>query len=99
MNDYELLIQNGSTVYSPIVEEGIEWETERKGSPGKLTFKILQDNLLNFTEGNAIRFKYKENNVFYGFAFTKKRDKNPIITRTAYDQLRYLNNKDTYIYR
>ncbi len=99
MNDYELLIQNGSTVYSPIVEEGIEWETERKGSPGKLTFKILQDNLLNFTEGNAIRFKYKENNVFYGFAFTKKRDKNPIITITAYDQLRYLKNKDTYIYK
>lgn len=36
MNDYELLIQNGNTVFSPIVEEGIEWETERKGSPRKI---------------------------------------------------------------
>lgn len=32
----ELLIQNGNTVYKPIVEEGIEWETERKGSPRKI---------------------------------------------------------------
>jgi hypothetical protein len=33
MDKCELSIQNGNTVYSPIVEEGIEWETERKGSP------------------------------------------------------------------
>ena len=64
-----------------------------------MTFKVLQDSLLNFTEGNAIRFKYKENEVFYGFAFSKKRDKNPVITVIAYDQLRYLKNKDTYVYK
>lgn len=28
---YELIIQNGSTIYEPIVQDGIEWETERKG--------------------------------------------------------------------
>lgn len=66
---------------------------------GKLTFKVLQDNLLSFTEGNAVRFKYKENNTFYGFAFTKKRNKNPLVTVTAYDQLRYFKNKDTYVYK
>lgn len=33
MGNCELLIQNGNTVYAPVVEEGIEWETERKGSP------------------------------------------------------------------
>ena len=35
---------------------------------------------------------------FLGFVFTKKRDKDQIIEVTAYDQLRYLNNKDTYVY-
>ena len=99
MDDCELLIQNGSMVYAPIVEEGIEWETERKGIPGKLTFKVLKDNLLNFTEGNAIRFRYKDHDTFYGFAFTKKRSKDPLITVTAYDQLRYFKNKDTYVYK
>lgn len=66
---------------------------------GKLTFKVLQDNLLSFTEGNAVRFKYKDNNTFYGFAFTKKRSKDPLITVTSYDQLRYFKNKDTYVYK
>ena len=36
--------------------------------------------------------------IFFGFVFSKKRDKDQIITVTAYDQLRYLNNKDTYVY-
>ena len=36
--------------------------------------------------------------VFYGFVFTKSRQKDQIITVTAYDQLRYLNNKDTKVY-
>lgn len=35
---------------------------------------------------------------FTGFVFSKKRDKDGIITVTAYDQLRYLKNKDTYVY-
>lgn len=94
----ELLIQNGSRVFIPAVEEGIEWSTERAGSPGKLTFKVHMDNILDITEGNAVRLKWNGNNVFYGFIFSKKRDKEKIYTITAYDQLRYLKNKETYVY-
>ena len=42
--------------------------------------------------------KVNGKNVFYGFVFIKKRDKDGIISVTAYDQLRYLKNKDTYVY-
>ena len=94
----ELLIQNGSKIYAPIVQEDVEWQTERVGTPGKLSFKVLKDQTLDITEGNAVRFKSDDNNVFYGFIFSKKRDKEGIITITAYDQLRYLKNKDTYVY-
>ena len=94
----ELLIQNGNKVYIPVVEEDIAWTTERKGSPGQLTFNVVKDDILNFTEGNAVRLKVDNKNVFYGFVFVKKRDKDGIITVTAYDQLRYLKNKDTYVY-
>ncbi len=66
---------------------------------GKLTFKVIKDKLLEFTEGNAVRFKYGNNNTFYGFVFTKKRSDNSVITVTAYDQLRYFKNKDTYVYK
>lgn len=94
----ELIIQNGKTMYSPAVTEGIEWSTERSGSPGQLTFKVLEDKELKITEGNAVRFKYKGNNVFYGFIFTRKIDQEGVMSVTAYDQLRYLKNKDTYVY-
>lgn len=99
MSKCELLMQNGSTVYTPVVQEGIQWETERKGVPGKLTFKVLKDNIINFTEGNAVRFAVDNTNIFYGFVFSQKRDKEGIISVTAYDQLRYLKNKDTYVYK
>lgn len=94
----EILIQNGNKVYIPMVEEGITWSTERKGSPGQLTFNILKDSIINFTEGNAVRLKVDGKNIFYGFVFIKKRGKEGIISVTAYDQLRYLKNKDTYVY-
>lgn len=93
----ELLIQ-GSQLYAPIVEEGIQWTTERVGSPSILKFTVIKDDEISFQEGNAVRMKVDGQNVFYGFVFTKKRDKNHHIEVTAYDQLRYLKNKDTYVY-
>lgn len=95
---YELLIQHGSKVYQPIITGEIQWQTERKGKAGSLTFKVVKDSTINFTEGDAVRLKADGKNVFYGFVFQKKRDKEGIITVTAYDQLRYLKNKDTYVY-
>ena len=95
---YELLIQHGSKVYQPIVTGEIQWQTERKGVQGSLTFKVVKDATLNFTEGDAVRLKVDGQKVFYGFVFQKKRDKQGIITVTAYDQLRYFKNKDTYVY-
>lgn len=96
--DYELLIQHGNKVYQPIVTGEIQWQTERKGVQGSLTFKVVKDATLNFTEGDSVRLKVDGKKVFYGFVFQKKRDKQGIITVTAYDQLRYFKNKDTYVY-
>lgn len=96
--DVELLIQHENQIYEPVVEEGITWSTERKNAPGQLIFKVVKDDIINFTEGDAVRMKVNGTGVFYGFVFKKKRDKSNIITVTAYDQLRYLKNKDTYVY-
>lgn len=95
---YELLIQNGDKVYQPAVEGDITWKTERKGYPGELKFNIIQDDVINVTEGNAVRLKKDGSNIFYGFIFSKSSDKEKVITITAYDQLRYFKNKDTYVY-
>ena len=94
----ELIVQNGSKIYVPLVKDGIVWTTDRKGTPGQLRFSVLKDKDLNITEGNAVRLKVDGKGVFYGFIFTKKRDKEGIIDIVAYDQLRYFKNKDTYVY-
>ena len=94
----QLLIQNGNTVYEPVVEDEIKWTTERKGAAGKLEFKVIKDKVISYEEGNPVVFKVDNNNVFYGFVFKKKRDKEQIISTTAYDQLRYLKFKDTMVY-
>lgn len=96
----EFLIANisGNKVYQPIIQEGIEWTTERRGSPGILKFDVVKDSIIKFNEGDAVRFKVDGKSIFYGFIFQKKRSKDQIISVTAYDQLRYFQNKDTYVY-
>lgn len=98
--DIELLIgdETGTKAYLPAVEEGIEWTTERRGTPGKLTFQVLKDDALDFSEGSAVRLKADGQEIFFGFVFKQRREKDRIITVTAYDQLRYLKNKDTIVY-
>lgn len=95
----QLIIQNGSQIMGPAVEEGIVWETTRKGAPGKLTFTVVKDEALGFHEGNPVRFIYDGAKIFYGFVFTKKRSNNDLINVTCYDQLRYLKNKDSYVHK
>ena len=94
----DLLLQHGNALQYPAVTEGIEWRLERQGTPGRLTFTVVKDAALNFAEGDPVKLTVDGTDVFYGFVFTKKRTKEQTIDVTAYDQLRYLKNKDTYVY-
>lgn len=71
----ELLIGNtaGTKVYMPAVQEGIEWSTERRSTPGKLTFKVMKDDILDFSEGSPVRLKVDGDKVFFGFVFKQAR--------------------------
>lgn len=97
----ELLIEGNGKLLQPVVEEGIQWTTERVGSPSTLKFTVVKDEVLGeigFQEGDPVRLRVDGQNVFYGFVFSKKRSKGQSIEVTAYDQMRYLKNKDTYVY-
>lgn len=94
MPQIQIMIQNQAKYYQPVVCEGIQLSWERKGVPGKLTFKVVNDAIIDFVEGNCVTMSVDNTNVFLGYVFTKDRDKDNIITVTAYDQLRYLKNKE-----
>ncbi len=96
--ELKIYIQHKGVVYEPTVVEGVKIETVRQGVAGKIRFKVIKDGIINFAEGDAVSVKYSDTALFFGFVFTKKRSTNDIIEVTAYDQLRYLKNKDTYVY-
>lgn len=93
-----LYIQNGETVFEPVVEGSITWELQRKEQPGKLSFTMLMDARLSVEEGNAVRLDVNGKPVFFGFLFIRSWPKDRRVKVTVYDQLRYLKNKDTYNY-
>ncbi|MCC0722640.1 NlpC/P60 family protein [Clostridioides sp. ZZV14-6104] len=96
--DVRLVIAHWEDFYEPVVLDNITWEIERRGTPSKLEFTIVMDDILEFCEGNSVRLYYKGIGIFYGYIFQKKRDKENHIKIVAYDQLRYFKNKDTYVY-
>ena len=73
MSKVDLIIQSGSTILYPIVEEGISLSWDRKGSPGKLKFSVVKDSVLSFQEGDAVKLSVDGTDMFYGFVFTKSR--------------------------
>ena len=88
----------GST-FVPKVLEPITWTTERWGTAGKLDFSILNDGFVFPEEGDKVQFYYNNVPVFFGFIFTIERSKSDSIKITAYDQLRYLKNKEILEYQ
>ena len=83
--------------YAPALIEA-EFTTTRLDSAGKLTFSTVEDEGIAIKEGSQIRFKVDGKNVFKGYVFTAERSKNRKVSYTAYDQLRYLKAKASYLF-
>lgn len=96
--ELELFINREGTLYFPAVVESVTLDLERRDAPGKLSFQVVDDGKLQAEEGNPVMVRVDGKDFFYGFLFTMRRDKDQLIQMTAYDQLRYLKNKDTYVY-
>lgn len=98
INATTLMINHNGTLYEPPVLDDFTIDLERKGTPGKLTFTLLRNQEVDFVEGDAVRFRISRTWIFYGWIFEKTMDADGNIKCTCYDQIRYLKNKDTYIY-
>lgn len=85
-----------SNIWYPPIEGDVTWDTERSGSPGKVTFKVRAD--IPISEGDAVSLQYGDKDVFLGFIFERSMSKDGLISVTAYDQTKYFNNPDTYVF-
>lgn len=74
------------------------WTTNRTGSPGTFKFTIQKAGDLDFVEGDEVRFSVDGQLQFYGWVFTKTKDRWGQVDATCYDRLRYLKNSASYTF-
>lgn len=93
----ELLVEVDGKVYeiSELVKS-VTWKDTLNDGCSKLEFSYIDDDLI-IKNGNVVRFKYDNANIFYGYVFKYGQNKRKEITVTAYDQLRYCKAKDTIV--
>lgn len=78
--------------------QSAQWTTERTGSPGTFKFTVNANAGLSFTEGATVRFSVDGQLQFFGWVFTKSRDRYGVIDVTCYDRLRYLKANASYAF-
>lgn len=97
----ELIIANKSSGQMWEVSNStseITLETNRTGSPGTLKFTVIKAGDLSFFEGDVVRFSVDGKLQFYGWVFTKVKDRWGLIQVTCYDRLRYLKASASYAF-
>lgn len=101
MNLYATLYNNqNSTLYNiSEVMSNLEITTKIQDDPGKATFDLVKCDDIDFGEGATVSIQLNGYKMFKGFVFSKKQNKDlEIVSVTCYDQLRYLKNKDSYVF-
>ncbi len=98
----ELLVVDADTgeMYdvSEIAKE-VNWTTQLEGTAGTLTFSLTK-SALNFPAGSDVIFRIPNKaDIFKGKVFTTSFNRDRELEVTAYDQLRYLKNNETYIFK
>lgn len=97
----ELLIANKRSGQIWEVSNSVQtasWTTERVGAPGKFQFTLNANGGISFLEGDIVRFSVNGQLQFYGWVFTKTKDRDGIIDVTCYDRLRYLKASASYAF-
>lgn len=96
----EIIVQDSKSGIAYDISEvvtPVKWETSLINQPGKLTFSYLEDEKISISEGSPLFLKIDGKGVFFGYVFKRGKKKNKTVPVTAYDQMRYLKNKDTYV--
>lgn len=90
--------ENGKVMEVSNCTQTVSYTTNRTGSPGTLTFTLNKAPGVSFFEGDTVRFSVNGQLVFYGWVFTKIKDRWGVIEVTCYDRLRYLKASASYAF-
>lgn len=74
----------------------VSYTTNRTGSPGTLKFTLQKAGNISFVEGDEVSLTIDGQLIFYGWVFTKSKDRWGVIDVTCYDRMRYLKANASY---
>lgn len=94
-----ITVNNGKKKFTVSAEEGAKVVWERDSTPGKFTFTAKVEKGFSIGMGNEVLVTVDSKKFFYGFVFTKEGKKDGMASYIVYDQLRYLKNKETIVYK
>ncbi|MEC0233603.1 hypothetical protein P4H71_04435 [Paenibacillus kribbensis] len=82
----------------------LTWKTERTGSPGSVDITLVKDGIyqnkkFKVQNGDIVRITKGKYKIFYGYVFSVEQSEKSDMKITAYDQIRYLNANDTYVFK
>lgn len=86
------------------VVTGVTWKTIRIGAGATFDFTFVDRGIYQYKDfainnGDVIRVKDGENNIFYGYIFDISEEMDESIKIKCYDQIRYLQANDTYVFK
>ena len=91
--------RTGKTQDITTLVSAASWKTKRVGSPAQLDLTLVPDHNVKIVEGGRIALSESESGLFLGYVFKITRNEKEETSLTAYDQIRYLKNKDTYVFQ
>ncbi len=86
------------------ISEGLTWKTSRIGKAGSLSFTLIKGAPLyqlrdfSYSNGDVVRVRVGQTELFHGYIFSMEGGRDEAVKITAYDQIRYLMNTDTYVF-
>jgi len=99
---YKILVRGRGETFdlTPCCVGDVIWTTFKCGNASSLEFTVGRNMGMSFSffEGNLVQFFVDGRMVFLGYVFSKERTSDHFVKTLAYDQLRYLKNRDTYNY-
>ncbi|KZS45696.1 hypothetical protein AWU65_07105 [Paenibacillus glucanolyticus] len=86
------------------IVEGLSWKTSRIGKAGSVSFTMVkgspfESSDFTYNNGDIVRIRVDKTNIFHGYIFSIDEGRDEAVTITAYDQIRYLMNTDTYVFK
>lgn len=97
----EVLIDNKDGIVWDMPVSSIKWKTTRMGKPGELELTLINGEPLKYPieNGAVVRVMEGKQKIFYGYVVEAGSNMSDEMSVKALDQMRYMLNEDTYVFK